>query len=80
MSDPHDHHFIPAFYLARWAGNGGKLIEFSRKYNKLIAKPVGPHATGFETDLYEAKDLPPEQQQHLEKVWLTMPTALRPRR
>jgi hypothetical protein len=69
MSDPHDHHFIPAFYLARWAGEGGKLIEFSRKYNKLIAKPVGPRATGFETDLYEAKDLPPEQRQHLEKVW-----------
>ncbi len=69
MSEPHDHHFIPAFYLSRWAGSDGKLIEFTRKYKKLVAKPVGPRATGFEIDLYETKDLPPEQKQYLEKVW-----------
>jgi Protein of unknown function (DUF4238) len=69
MSEPHDHHFIPAFYLTRWAREDGKLIEFTRKHNKLIAKPVGPRSTGFEVDLYEARDLPEAQRQYLEKVW-----------
>lgn len=69
MSEPHDHHFIPAFYLSRWVGEDGKLVEFTRKHNKLIAKPVGPRSTGFDVDLYEAKDLPPEQRQYLENVW-----------
>jgi hypothetical protein len=68
MSDPHDHHFFPGFYLSRWVGTDGKLIEFTRKHNKLVSKPVGPRATGFETDLYEFKDLPPEDRQVLEKV------------
>ena len=63
MSEPRDHHFIPAFYLSQWAGPKGKLIEYSRKHGKVIAKPVGPRATGFETDLYEFADLPPEQRQ-----------------
>ncbi|MCK1455198.1 DUF4238 domain-containing protein [Bradyrhizobium sp. 35] len=69
ISEPRDHHFIPAFYLSQWAGPNGKLIEYSRKHGKLIAKPVGPRATGFETDLYEFADLPPEQRQYLEKVY-----------
>jgi Protein of unknown function (DUF4238) len=55
--------------LSQWANTNGKLIEFTRKYNKLIAKPVGSDATGFEIDLYELKDLPAEQRQYLEKVW-----------
>src|SRR5882757_9387484 len=51
MGDPHKHHFIPSFYLSQWANADCKLIEFTRKYNKLIAKPIGPDATGFEIDL-----------------------------
>jgi hypothetical protein len=69
VGDPHKHHFIPAFYLSQWVGPNCKLIEFTRKYNKLVAKPVGPDATGFEVDLYETKDLPEEQRHYLEKVW-----------
>lgn len=69
MSEPRDHHFIPAFYLSQWTGANGKLVEYSLKNGKLIAKPVGPRATGFETDLYEFADLPPEQRQYLEKVF-----------
>jgi hypothetical protein len=69
MGDPRKHHFIPSFYLSQWANTNCKLIEFTRKYNKLIVKPIGPDATGFEIDLYELKDLPAEQRQYLEKVW-----------
>lgn len=69
MGDPHKHHFIPSFYLSQWATDG-ELIEFKRVYNsKLVAKPVGPDATGFVTDLYEFDDLPEDQRQYLEKVW-----------
>jgi hypothetical protein len=67
MSEPRDHHFIPAFYLKQWAGPSGKLIEFTRKGGKLIAKPIGPRSTGFERDLYAFPELPPEAAQFMEK-------------
>lgn len=67
MSTPHRHHFIPAFFLKQWAGTDGKLIEYSLKHQKLIAKRVGPNSTGFEYDLYAFPDLPPETQQFVEQ-------------
>jgi Protein of unknown function (DUF4238) len=67
MNAPRDHHFIPAFYLKQWAGPDGKVIEYARKGGKLIAKPVGPRATGFERDLYAFPELPPEQAQFMEQ-------------
>lgn len=69
MNEPRDHHFIPAFYLSEWAGTSGKLVEYTRKYGKLIAKPVGPRSTAFERDLYAFNDLPPDQRRYLKKVW-----------
>jgi hypothetical protein len=65
MNAPRDHHFIPVFYLSQWAGSDGKLIEFTRKYDKLIPKSVGPRSTGYETDLYQFPDLP----QDLRNIW-----------
>jgi hypothetical protein len=58
MSIPHKHHFIPAFYLRQWCDHTGKLIEYTIKYSKLIPKPVGPDATGYEFDLYAFPELP----------------------
>jgi hypothetical protein len=69
MNAPRDHHFIPVFYLSQWAGSDGKLIEFTRKYDKLIPKSVGPRSTGYETDLYQFPDLPPGSSQYLEEVF-----------
>jgi hypothetical protein len=71
MSQPRDHHFIPVFYLKRWTNADAKLIEYSRPYkNKLVAKPVGPRATGFQTDLYAFRDCPPALAQYLESIFL----------
>jgi hypothetical protein len=70
MNAPRDHHFIPAFYLKQWAGPNGKLIEYTRKGGKLIAKPVGPRSTGYERDLYAFPELPPEAAQFIEQVFL----------
>lgn len=71
MSHPRDHHFVPVFYLKQWANQDGKLIEYSRPYaRKIVAKPVGPRATGFQTDLYAFQHLPPELALYLEAAFL----------
>jgi hypothetical protein len=67
MSTPRDHHFIPAFLLKQWAGQNGKLIEYAIKHGKLIAKPVGPHSTGYELDLYAFNELAPDVRQYIEQ-------------
>jgi len=67
MNAPLDHHFIPAFFLAQWVGAGRKLIEYTIKHGRLIAKPVGPRATGFEARLYSFPELPPDAAHFLEQ-------------
>jgi hypothetical protein len=37
----------------------GKLVEYTIKHGKLIAKLVGPHSTGYEFDLYAFNELAP---------------------
>ena len=69
MSVPRDHHFIPAFYLKQWAGPDGKLIEYTRKGGKVIAKPIGPRSTGYERDLYAFPELPADAAQFMEQVF-----------
>jgi hypothetical protein len=69
MGPPRDHHFIPQFYLKQWCING-KIVEYSIKNTKLIAKRVGTKGTGFQADLYSFPELPPVQAQHIEKVFL----------
>jgi hypothetical protein len=71
MSAPRDHHFVPVFYLKKWAKSDGKLIQYSRPYpGKFVVKPVGARATGFETDLYGFPKLPEELAQFLESKFL----------
>jgi hypothetical protein len=69
MSDPRDHHFIPAFYLKNWAGSDGKLIEHAVRRGRIISKRVGPRATGFERDLYAFPDLSKADAQFLERIY-----------
>ncbi|QND70833.1 DUF4238 domain-containing protein [Tardiphaga robiniae] len=70
LKPPRDHHYVPVFYLRQWVRPDGKLIEYTLKRDKLIAKPVGPRGTGFQTDLYAFPDLPAELAQHVEDVFL----------
>ncbi len=68
---PRDHHFIPVFYLKKWADSTGKLIEYSRPHqSKFCVKSVGPRGTGFERDLYSFNGLPAELAQFLEAKFL----------
>jgi uncharacterized protein DUF4238 len=72
MSVPRDHHFIPAFYLSKWAKPpGDKLVEYTIKNGTLIGKPVGPRSTGYEKDLYSFPELPPESAQYLEQEFFS---------
>jgi hypothetical protein len=69
MTVPHDHHFIPAFYLRQWCDpQTNKLVEYSIPHGrKVVSKLVGPRATGYERDLYAAPELPPNEAQWMEQ-------------
>ncbi len=47
------HHYIPVFYLKKWGGADGRLVEFSRPYGSEL-KTRRPHAdgTGYVRGLY----------------------------
>src|SRR5258707_763534 len=66
-NSPREQHFIPVFYLKQGVNPANKkLIEYSIKHGKFIAKPVGPRVTGFETDLYSFPELLPNLAQLVE--------------
>lgn len=64
---PIQHHYIPVFYLKRWAGPDGKLCEFSRPFKSVVPLRRAPRGTGFSDRLYELRDFPPELAQQVEE-------------
>lgn len=63
---PIKHHYIPAFYLKRWAV-AGKVIQFAKVHDgKISILPRAPEATGFENRLYEMKGHDPAVAQMFE--------------
>lgn len=65
--EPLKHHYIPEFYLKRWASpDDGKLCEWQR--HRGVAKPrrVYPAQTGYVHRLYEMQDFPPNLAQQIE--------------
>ncbi|MGR9293659.1 DUF4238 domain-containing protein (plasmid) [Rhizobium leguminosarum] len=64
---PIKHHYIPAFYLSRWAG-AGKVTEFAKVHGgKVAVKAKGPDRTGYKERLYEMKGWEPELAQQVEE-------------
>lgn len=58
---PHRHHYIPSFYLSRWAvGRDGRLCQYSKPYDRLVPNRRHPEATGFSDKLYELRGLQPD--------------------
>lgn len=52
---PHKHHYVPAFYLAPWAGADRKLTVFRRpRKNKITAHRRHPNEVGYQGSLYTA--------------------------
>ncbi|RYG87387.1 MAG: DUF4238 domain-containing protein [Alphaproteobacteria bacterium] len=64
---PIQHHYIPVFYLKRWAGPDGKLCEFSRPFKSVVPLRRAPSGTGFSDRLYELRDFPSELAQQVEE-------------
>jgi hypothetical protein len=66
MELPRKHHYNPAFYLGRFAGQDGDVHEMRLVRGKVILKSRHPDATGFKRDLYRIEGAPEEHSQHLE--------------
>lgn len=60
------HHYIPQFYLRRWADRERRLCRFSKPYDQIIAKTVATRGTGGAHRLYELKSVAPEYAQWIE--------------
>ena len=70
MSVPLKHHHLPVFYLARWAGEDGRLCQFSRPHEEVISHRKHPAQTGYVERLYELSGLPPEEAQRIEQRFM----------
>lgn len=66
------HHYIPEFYLKQW-GNpsiNGRLYEYCRRYQGVVARPTYPGGTGYQRGLYTFSGLDDEARNFLEDVFL----------
>lgn len=67
---PKRHHFLPVFYLKRWAGPDRRIVEFSKPYGeKVKPRKTFPAGTAYAADLYSFEGVPPDQKQLVESVF-----------
>lgn len=68
MSDPVKHHFVPVFYLSKWADQDGYVTATRRASDGgLVTHRVKPKETAFEKNLYALEKVAPEHRQVIEK-------------
>jgi len=53
---PEDNHYVPIFYLKRWAGADNQVRVYSRPYRITRVMRKYPAGIGYMTDLYTAAD------------------------
>ena len=71
MSDPINHHYVPVFYLSRWATDG-RVCCFSRPFGSAVKpKRVVPKGTGYKARLYEVSVGSPAKDQSMETGFLS---------
>jgi hypothetical protein len=70
VSEPKNHHYIPEFYLSRWARGDGRVVIFSRPRFKVVISWHTPEHTGYEPGLYSLLGASPETAQILEKLFM----------
>ena len=66
MFNSQRHHYIPEFFIRRWAGEDGQVWSYTRPYKALDRKRKFPSATGFEFDLYALSGGDPEARHSIE--------------
>ncbi|HQR05074.1 MAG: DUF4238 domain-containing protein [Proteobacteria bacterium] len=70
MSDPKKHHYLPVFYLAKWASASGKVVRYYRPHLKVVASPITPQHTGYELGLYGLDGYVPDVCNSIEKNFM----------
>lgn len=71
MPAPRKHHYLPQFFIRRWADEGGKVIEYRWPRESLVRKYKFPSETGYLTDLYANEaEVDPVRRQALEAVFM----------
>lgn len=71
QGDPHRHHYLPEFYLARWRAANGTLVRFEpTPRGEVRYKHAAPKGAGFAPKLYETPGVAPEDAQALETNFL----------
>lgn len=67
VNPPSKHHYIPEFYLKRWAGSDGRMVRYTSPVpGKIVARRCFPSEVGFRADLYRAPIDDPIAAQQLE--------------
>jgi hypothetical protein len=61
------HHYIPAFYSREWAGQDGRLCEYSRPYREVKPQWKHPDATGYVRGLYTIPKNDPAVSEYIER-------------
>jgi hypothetical protein len=72
MEDPIDHHYLPVFYVSRWADEvDGCVTRLQRMPTGVVkAKRIVPKGTGYEPRLYEMSGRPPGEAQAMESQFM----------
>jgi hypothetical protein len=71
---PRRHHYLPQFYLKRWAVDGC-LVEFKKRNpgsDTVSSKKKAPAGTGWKPDLYSFEGVPSPQREAIEAKFLRM--------
>jgi hypothetical protein len=68
MPHPKKHHYIPEFYLKRWAtGPQRQLCEFSRPFSQVKPRRTSPGGTGYVERLYALSGFPADLEHQVEE-------------
>lgn len=67
---PLKHHYNPQFYLSRWAGEDGRLCQYSKPRDVVVPNRKYPSQTGFQERLYEMAGHPPDVAQQVESRFM----------
>jgi hypothetical protein len=64
------HHYIPKFYLKRWAAADGRVTEFSRPFKRVEPRWTHPDGTGYGRGLYSIPGMSADEVNLVEEKFL----------
>ena len=67
MSFPNRHHYLPVFYLKKWAAEDGRVVRYHRPYDRTVTSRLKPTHTGYEDGLYTLDGEPDDFRQTIEQ-------------